>query len=67
MIMTIVGFDPGGVVTESSLTGMRLAYTFLPIAGVIGAILIMWNYDISEKRAAEIRRQLADKNGAPQS
>ena len=31
LIMTFVGFDEKAV-TESALTGMRLAYTFLPIA-----------------------------------
>ncbi|MFT5108121.1 MAG: GPH family glycoside/pentoside/hexuronide:cation symporter [Verrucomicrobiales bacterium] len=61
LIMTFVGFDPGGEVTESAITGMRLAYTILPIAGVLGAILIMRNYDLSEVRAAEVRQQLADK------
>ena len=62
-IMALVGFDADNA-TESALTGLRLAYTFLPIVGVIGAILIMRNYDISEARAAEVRKQLAEKKAA---
>ena len=60
LIMSLVGFDAEAV-TTSAMTGLRLAYTFLPIAGVIGAILIMWNYDITEERADEVRKQLAER------
>ena len=63
LIMTVVGFDPEAV-TEAALTGMRLAYTFLPIVGVVGAILIMRNYDISEERAHDVRRQLLERKVA---
>ncbi|MDA0912649.1 MAG: MFS transporter [Bacteroidetes bacterium] len=52
-----VGFDAENV-TESAVTGMRLFYTLLPIAGVIGAILIMKNYDISEEKAEKIKEEL---------
>ena len=62
LIMTLVGFDADAV-TESALTGLRVAYTLLPIAGVLGAIAIMWNYDISEEQADEVRRQLAARKG----
>lgn len=56
-ILWFVGFDPNAV-TESSLDGLRFFYSFLPIAGVLGAILVMWNYDITEAKAAEIREKL---------
>lgn len=57
LILWIVGFDAENV-KETAVTGMRLFYTILPIAGVIGAILIMRNYDITEERANEIRAKL---------
>ena len=57
-ILWLVGFDPD-LVTESATTGMRLFYTFLPICGVIGAIYIMKDYDITEERANEIKKELA--------
>ena len=63
LIMSLVGFNPESV-TESAMTGLRLAYTFLPIIGVVGAILIMLNYDISEERADEVRQQLAERKAA---
>ena len=56
-ILWLVGFDPEQV-TESATTGMRLFYTFLPICGVVFAILIMKNYDITEERANEIKKEL---------
>ena len=59
-ILSVVGFDAENV-TESAVTGMRLFYTFLPIAGVIGAILIMRNYDITEEKAKQIKAQLAER------
>ncbi len=63
LIMSLVGFNPEAA-TESAITGLRLAYTFLPIIGVVGAILIMLDYDITEERAAEVRQQLADRKAA---
>ena len=59
-ILSVVGFDAENV-TESAVTGMRLFYTCLPIAGVIGAILIMRNYDITEEKAQQIKAQLAER------
>ena len=57
-ILSVVGFDAENV-TESSITGMRMFYTLLPITGVIGAILIMKNYDITEEKAEQIKKELA--------
>ncbi|MBT7574730.1 MAG: MFS transporter [Flavobacteriaceae bacterium] len=57
-ILWLVGFDPEQV-TESATTGMRLFFTFLPICGVVCAILIMKDYDITEERANEIKNELA--------
>jgi len=61
--LSVVGFDAENV-TESSITGMRMFYTLLPIAGVIGAILIMKNYDITEEKAEQIKKELSIKKGA---
>ena len=62
-ILSIVGFDAENV-TESAVTGMRLFYTFLPIAGVIGAIWIMKSYDITEEKAQEIKAQLEKRKNS---
>ena len=63
-ILSIVGFDPDNA-TESAVSGMRMFYTFLPIAGVIGALLIMKNYDITEEKAAQIKEALVKKRAEP--
>jgi GPH family glycoside/pentoside/hexuronide:cation symporter len=64
-ILSVVGFDANDV-TESAITGMRSFYSLLPIAGVLGAILIMKNYDITEEKAEQIKAKLAEKREAPQ-
>ena len=66
VILWQVGFD-GGAVTESAVSGIRLYYTFLPIAGVLGAMWIMWSYDITEAKAEEVRNQLAKRKNTMQS
>lgn len=63
LVMWFVGFDPGAV-TQPAVDGLRLAYTVLPILGVLGAIAIMWNYDITEEQAADVRKQLAERKAA---
>ena len=62
-ILSVVGFDADNV-TETAITGMRSFYSLLPIAGVVGALLIMKNYDITEARAIEIKAELAEKRKA---
>ncbi|MDB9883012.1 MFS transporter [Bacteroidia bacterium] len=56
-ILWYVGFDAESV-TESAITGMRIFYSLLPIAGVVGAILIMKDYDLTEEKSKEISEQL---------
>ena len=57
-ILWFVGFDAEAV-SESAVTGMRIFYSVLPIAGVIGAILIMKDYDLTEEKSQEISKKLA--------
>ena len=66
VILWLVDFDPD-VATEASLTGLRFFYSFLPIIGVLGAIAVMWRYDITEEKANEIRKALAERRTAEQS
>lgn len=66
VILWLVDFDPDAA-TEASLTGLRLFYSFLPIIGVLGAIAVMWRYDITEEKANEIRKALAERRTAEQS
>ena len=66
IILWLVDFVPDAA-TEASLTGLRLFYSFLPIIGVLGAIAVMWRYDITEEKANEIRKALAERRTAEQS
>ena len=59
LIMTIVNFTPGAdVQPEGAVTGMRIAYTLVPIIGTMIAMAIMWTYDLTEDKSNEIRLQL---------
>jgi GPH family glycoside/pentoside/hexuronide:cation symporter len=36
----------------------------LPIAGTLLAIAVMWNYDLSEEKANDVRRQIEARKAA---
>jgi GPH family glycoside/pentoside/hexuronide:cation symporter len=57
-IMTFVGFVPDAVNSESSVTGLRLFFSGLPIVGTLGAMYIMRNYDLTEEKAVGISEEL---------
>jgi glycoside/pentoside/hexuronide:cation symporter, GPH family len=63
LIMSLVGFNTDAV-SESAMTGLRISYSLLPIVGVLGAIWIMWDYDVTEEQAANVRRQLEKRKAA---
>ena len=60
IVLWFVGFD-ADLVTESSINGMRIFYTLIPIIGIVLAIYIMKDYEIDEDRANKIREQLNSK------
>jgi GPH family glycoside/pentoside/hexuronide:cation symporter len=60
-IMALVGFVPDAVNSEASITGIRLFYSGLPIAGTLGAMWIMRSYDLTEEKALEISAELAKR------
>jgi GPH family glycoside/pentoside/hexuronide:cation symporter len=63
LIMAVVKFTPDAAVQpEGAITGMRIFYSALPIAGTIGALLVMRNYGLSERRANEIRAELEERH-----
>ncbi len=59
-IIAFVGFTPDLATTDqqSAVDGLHTFFCFFPLAGTIIAILVMRNYDITEKRSNEIRAQL---------
>jgi GPH family glycoside/pentoside/hexuronide:cation symporter len=65
VIMAAVGFDSGAATqTESAVTGLRLAFSGLPIVGTLTAIWVMWNYDLSEAKANQIKMELDRRKAA---
>jgi len=57
-IMSLVGFVPDAVNSDTAITGLRLFYSGLPMAGTLAAMYIMRNYDLTEARANEITKEL---------
>ncbi len=65
LIMSLVGFVPDvAVQPPGAITGMRIAYSLVPITGTLLAMWIMRDYDITEQRANEIREELESRRGA---
>lgn len=64
VIMWWVDFNPDAA-TQESINGLRFFYSVLPILGVLGAIAVMWSYDVTEESAEQTRRALADRKAAP--
>ena len=59
IIMSSVGFDSGAETQpEGAIDGLRFFFSGLPILGTLAAMYVMRNYDVSEKRAGEIREEL---------
>ena len=59
-IMSYVGFNPDAATqTDEALTGLRLAYTLIPITGTLLAIYVMRNYEIDEEEANRIRLEIS--------
>lgn len=66
IIIAYVGFNPelATVDQQGAVNGLHAFFCFFPMAGTILAIFVMWDYDISEEKANEIRLAL-DKRKAP--
>lgn len=60
VIMAAIGFKSGAPTqTEAAITGLRLSFSGLPILGTLIAIWVMWDYDLSEEKANQIKDELA--------
>jgi GPH family glycoside/pentoside/hexuronide:cation symporter len=61
--MWYVGFSPDALSQpEGAMTGLRIAYSTIPVLGTLFAIYIMSDYEIDELRADDIRKQLNERN-----
>ena len=65
-ILSVVGFDADAATqTEGAIIGLRAFYSGLPILGTSIAILVMWNYDVTEEKSNEIRAELDRRKEKP--
>ncbi len=63
LFMSMVSFTPGAEAQpEGAITGLRLFYTLFPIAGTLLAMYVMYTYNITEEKANEVRRILAERD-----
>ena len=59
VVMKLAHFDANAAVQAAgAITDIRIAYSVLPTVGTLLAIAVMWNYDLSEEKAMEVRRKL---------
>ena len=64
IVLHYVGFDQSiDQQTTETLTNLRIADIIIPIVTAAIAILMVWQYDISETKAHEIREALIAKRG----
>ena len=64
VILSSVGFDQNAQAqSASTITALRLADIIVPTVAGILAMAVMWGYNISEKRAKEIREELVKRRG----
>lgn len=64
VILSAIGFNQDVQVQEGkTITYLRLADIIIPSVAGLLAVLVMWNYNISEKRAREIRAELVRRRG----
>jgi glycoside/pentoside/hexuronide:cation symporter, GPH family len=63
-VLKMVGFDQNSATqAASTITNLRVADIIIPIATASLAIFLMWNYDLSEEKAREIKKELVKRRG----
>lgn len=63
-VLKFVGFDAGAASQSvETMTNLRLADIIIPALTALAAILVMWNYNLSEARAHEIKEELVKLRG----
>jgi glycoside/pentoside/hexuronide:cation symporter, GPH family len=64
LVLKLVGFDQlAAQQTADTITNLRLADIFVPAFTAGLAIWVMWGYDLTEKKAKEIKDELVKRRG----
>ncbi len=63
VIISVVGFNPdiATLGQQSAVDGLHAFFCFFPMVGTLIAMYVMRNYDVTEKRASEIREALDER------
>jgi GPH family glycoside/pentoside/hexuronide:cation symporter len=63
VIITVVGFSPDLTTQDqqAAVDGLHAFFCFFPMGGTIIAMIIMWNYSITEGKANEIKEILTKR------
>lgn len=64
LVLKLIGFE-GGAAMQSveTITQLRLADIIIPSLTAFLAIIVMWNYDLNEEKALEIKAELVKRRG----
>lgn len=64
LVLKLVGFDQNAATqTADTIVKLRLADISIPAITAALAIVVMWNYDLTEERAHEIKDELIRRRG----
>ncbi|MCU0351775.1 MAG: MFS transporter, partial [Flavobacterium sp.] len=64
IILSMLGYDPKeSIQSANALLGMRITDIALPALTAALAIWVMWDYNLDEKRAKEIKDELVQRRG----
>lgn len=64
LVLKVVGFDQNAATqTVDTITKLRLADIIIPAVTAALAIVVMWNYDLSEDKARAIKEELVSRRG----
>lgn len=64
LVLKVVGFDQNaGIQSAETITNLRIADILIPAITAALAIVVMWNYNLSETRAQEIKTELIQRRG----
>lgn len=64
LVLKLIGFEGGAAMqTAETITQLRLADIIIPSLTAFLAIIVMWNYDLNEEKAHEIKAELVKRRG----
>lgn len=64
LVLKIIGFDQNTTIqTADTLLNLRIADIVIPAITALIAIWVMWKYDLTEKKAREIKDELVQRRG----